>query len=491
MSADISRADLERFRAAIARRTGLFHDDAKFGFLADLLQRRVHKRGASRQDYLSNLETAPADQEIAELARELTVGETYFFRNKEQLGALADALIVPRLSDGGPKTLRLLSAGCASGEEAYSLAILARETIREPGWNIRIDAVDINPAALARAKRASYSRWALRDTPEDIRARWFRANGNEMALDRSIRDGVHFFAGNLASEEMELWGPNRYDAIFCRNVLMYFEPAQMRGVVVRMAQALVPRGLLFLGHAETLRGVSDDFHLLHTHGAFYYRRKSANEMSSVTTRDGGSEQALSDDWADIIGKATDRVTALLIEKSKAPEDSIPILWDKAPALDLMGRERFGEALDYVQASPPPIERDADMLLLEATLLVHSGRVKEAEELCRKLLLLDEFNAGAHYLLALCCEQDGKRESARDHDRVAAYLDASFAMPRLHLGLLAVKSGDRDGARRELACAMMLLEHEEASRILMFGGGFNRRALMDLCRNAMLGSGANA
>jgi chemotaxis protein methyltransferase CheR len=101
-----------------------------------------------------------------------------------------------------------------------------------------------------------------------------------------------------------------------------------------------------------------------------------------------------------------------------------------------------------------------------------------------LLLIDELNAGAHYVLALCREHSGNRERACEHDRVAAYLDPAFAMPRLHLGLLARRAGDRDGARRELAQASILLKREDASRLLLFGGGFNREALFVLCETAL-------
>jgi chemotaxis protein methyltransferase CheR len=106
-----------------------------------------------------------------------------------------------------------------------------------------------------------------------------------------------------------------------------------------------------------------------------------------------------------------------------------------------------------------------------------------------LLLIDELNAGAHYLLALCREHHGHRERAGEHDRVAAYLDPSFAMPRLHLGLLARRAGDRTAACRELAQALLLLRREDASRLLLFGGGFSREALMGLCESSLKECGA--
>ena len=497
MNCVASRLDLERFRAAIVQRIGLQFDDTKLSFLAEVLQRRLDKLGRTGDAYLWKLEREPSSGEIAALARELTVGETYFFRNNEQFRALAEVVFAERIRlHGSPGTLRLLSAGCASGEEAYSMAIVAREAIVEP-WDVAIRAVDLNPVALEKAVRARYSSWALRDTPPDVQRKWFRADGREMILDESVRAAVRFEAGNLADDDPELWQPGVYDAIFCRNVLMYFAPEQMRAVIVRMARSLAPGGFLFLGHAETLRGVSDRFHLRHTHETFYYELKESPEdvcqqpvFAPRPLPLGMPILSLGNDWVDTIRKATDRVAALfpVPAAASAPTAPQPLAWDLAPAFDLLRKERFTEALDYVRAGPRLAERDPDVLLLEATLLVHSGQIVAAEDACLRLLLVDELNAGAHYVLALCREHSGQRDRASEHDRVAAYLDPTFAMPRLHLGLLAGRTGEQDTARHELAQALVLLEREDASRLLLFGGGFNREALMALCESALRESG---
>jgi chemotaxis protein methyltransferase CheR len=495
-----TRLDLERFRAAIVQQIGLQFDDARLGFLGEVLQRRLDKSGHSDNAYLASLEQEPSRSEIAALARELTVGETYFFRNNEQFRALAEVVLTERIRvHHAPKVLRLLSAGCASGEEAYSMAIVARETVTDPSWVIQIRAVDLNPAALEKAARARYSPWAFRDTPLlDLQRKWFRADGRDLILDETVRAAVKFEAANLVSDDFELWQPAAYDAIFCRNVLMYFAPAQMRAVVARIARSLAPGGFLFLGHAETLRGVSDDFHLRHTHETFYYERKDSIEPACLRlpqlgprSISAGTSAALDEAWFETIAKATERVAALVSEPSVASPPACPpsVRWDLAPALDLLRQERFAEALDYVRSGPPQAASDPDLILLEATLLAHGGQFVAAEDACLRLLSVDEFNAGAHYVLALCREHSEHRGQASEHDRVAAYLDPAFAMPRLHLGLLARRAGDRDAARRELAQALVLLKREDASRILLFGGGFNREALVALCESALKENGS--
>jgi chemotaxis protein methyltransferase CheR len=160
-------------------------------------------------------------------------------------------------------------------------------------------------------------------------------------------------------------------------------------------------------------------------------------------------------------------------------------------MELLKKERFADALDLLGCLPVESEQDADALLLRAALLTHHGDLSAAETVCAQLLGQDELNTGAHYLLALCRESAGDRQRALEHYRSAIYLDPGFAMPRLHLGLMARRDGDRDVAIRELRQALVLLKREDASRLLLFGGGFGREALIALCRAELISAGGAA
>ena len=141
--------EVERFRAAITSRLGLQFEDAKLEFLGEVLRGRLKKLNLSGEDYLQRLEDTSTNADIGTLGRELTVGETYFFRNVEQFDALAQ-IVIPKLmrERANVKTLRILSAGCASGEEAYSVALVIRATAMDPEWNVSIRAIDLNAATL-------------------------------------------------------------------------------------------------------------------------------------------------------------------------------------------------------------------------------------------------------------------------------------------------------------------------------------------------------
>ena len=498
-------ADVERFRAAVAQRLGLQFEDAKLESLADVLRRRLDATGYAPEGYLDRLEIGGLPDEVGALAQELTVPETYFFRNNDQYRAFLESALPDRLAaQAGTRRLRILSAGCASGEEAYSIAILIRDAV-DPSWDASILGVDLNPTILEKARRARYSAWSLRETPVPVQQRWFRPEGREFVLDESIRAAVTFEARNLVQENAHLWQPGSYDIVFFRNVFMYFTPEIAHAVIARIGRALKPGGYLFLGHAETLRGLSNDFHLQHTHDTFYYRRRDQLERpmrmstASAPSRAGPAVVPVlvtavvtdavehADTWIDSIRQATERIETLTAPARPRPASLSPVAaaaWDLGRAHELLRQERFTEAIEMMQRLPPESSRDPDVLLLHAALQTHCGQLTDAEEMCQRLLAVDELSAGAHYLLALCREGAGDRTDAVYHNQVATYLDPSFAMPHLHLGLLARRGGDRNTAQRELRQALLLLQREDSSRLLLFGGGFDRETLVALCRTEL-------
>jgi chemotaxis protein methyltransferase CheR len=508
----------QRFRGWIAQRLGLHFDDTKLEFLAEVLDRCAGSKGLALQSYLDRLEGPDIEADLRALVIELTVPETYFFRHIDQFRAFAEvALPEAQAARASIRSLSMLSAGCASGEEPYSLAMLVRERGADRGWNIAIRALDINPAMLAKAARGRYSAWALRETPADSQQRWFRSIGREFELEETIRTAVRFQEVNLAQENPELWAPGLYDVIFCRNVLMYFTPDNAQALVARLTRSLAPGGHLFLGHAETLRGLTNDYHLRHTHGTFYYQRKNAHsdgrregteDLLNRTGHDKAAPRAVfaavtppvdptwTKTWLETIQHASDRIQALterpVAEPSLRGDRGLGAAAQSAAqmplVLELLQKERFSDALDLLGRLPAESDKDTDVLLLRAALLTHSGQLNAAENVCAQLLQRDELNTGAHYLLALCRESAGDRQDAIDHDQSAIYLDPGFAMPRLHLGLMARRAGEWESARRELGQALLLLKREDASRLLLFGGGFGREALLALCRSELLSAG---
>lgn len=499
-----SAADVEGFRSALCRAAGWRFGDDKLPQLEEVLRSRLAAASAPTvAAYLDGVVSTP--HELAEVARALTVSETYFFRDRGQFQAL-DALLRARAATSA-RRLRLLSAGCSTGDEAYSLAIAVREAIADlDAWSVSILGVDLNPAVLDKARKGVFTSWSLRDTTETFRHRYFRDQGGAHGLVDGVREMVTFEHHNLVRPGPGLWRADAFDIVFCRNMLMYLAPAAARDVVAGIARSLVPGGHLFVGHAENLRGLSHDFHLRHTHGTFYYERHASLQGGAVelgpprpSTEQGPPGLAADTTWFEAIARASRRIETL----SRGSADPTP--WtrptppmpagrrastqpDLTPAMDLMKQERFHEALGLLLGAESAGEPDA--LLLRAMLLVSTGDAAGAERQCRQLLALDELNAGAHYIMAICREHAGDAPAAVEHSHAATYLDAQFAMPHLQLGRLARRAGDRVTAERELALALTLLDGEDAARIILFGGGFSRDGLLELCRGELAACGAS-
>ena len=522
MTPVICTSEIEQFRTLVTRHLGFQYDDSRADFLEDVMRQRMQPLGRVRfktcAAYLGHLSASPkGSAEWRALAEQLTVNETFFFRNTDNFLALAELVLPERIrAKSQTKQLRILSAGCASGDEPYSLAIMVREALPDfDAWDVKIMGIDINPAILLKATQARYSEWSLRATSEEVRQRYFRADGANFVLVPEIQKMVRFEERNLVDDDPLFWKSLACDLVFCRNVLMYFTPETARGVVHRIGQALLPGGFLFLGHAETLRGITPEFHLCHTHDTFYYQQRDVGDAARAAAWAAPARPLAKDllpvvaestaNWVDVIGHAATRIAELADVRSRAPDQSVlqdtqtdltspampktpPRAWDLRLVLEAVRQERFADALVLIGSLPADAHEDPDALLLRAALLTNHGRLAESEAACLRLLALDELNAGAHYLMALCREHDGDANDAMEHGLTAIYLDPSFAMPHLHLGILAKRAGDTATAQRELGQALILLASEDASRILLFGGGFSRDALLQLCRTQLHAAG---
>lgn len=520
-----ARTEIELFRTTLTGHLGLQYEDAKLDYLAGVMRQRMqpvgHARFASYSGYLDHLRASPkGSAEWRSLAEQLTVNETFFFRNTDNFLALAETVLPERIrAKARTKQLRILSAGCSSGDEPYSLAIMLREALPDlEAWDVKIIGIDINPAILRKATQARYSEWSLRATSDERRRRYFQSDGADFVLVPDIQKMVSFEERNLVDDDPLFWKSLACDLVFCRNVLMYFSPETARGVVRRIGQALLPGGFLFLGHAETLRGITPEFHLCHTHDTFYYQQRDARDAvakSSWATQPGKPAEDLlptvfesTENWVDVIQQAATRIATLTDARARIRDPNAPHsasapsptqtaevaparAWDLSLVLEAVRQERFAAALELIGSLPADAHADPDALLLRAVLLTNHGRLQESEEVCRRLLAVDELNAGAHYLMALCCEQGGDEGRAIEHGLTAIYLDPGFAMPHLHLGILAKRTGDDTSAQRELGQALVLLANEDASRILLFGGGFSRDALLQLCRTQLRAAGGQA
>jgi chemotaxis protein methyltransferase CheR len=260
----------------VQARFGLSFDGMREEILLSRLRPRLAAlRLHSLMDYYHYLRCHPdREREYASLARQLTNNETYFFREPHHFEIIARHIVNERRESLRSRPLRVLSAGCSSGEEPYSLAIALHDAGLElRGIRWEIDACDLNPDRLARAREAVYDEGSLRACAEADRVRCFEARDGRWSLRERYRRHVRYFEANLAVAETVGWPP--YDAVLCRHMLIYFDEAGFTRTVRLLSRSLAPGGYLLLGHSESLIDRSDEFTPTWLDGAMIYRKLSA------------------------------------------------------------------------------------------------------------------------------------------------------------------------------------------------------------------------
>jgi len=268
----ISETEFHALRDLIRERFGIHYDDTKQFLLQSRLQTRLLKcRVADFSAYARFLTSSPRrEEEWDELASVLSNNETYFFREKAQLEVLCSEVLEESVRAGTP--LRVWSSASSSGEEPYTMAMMLTETHRVTPSNVLIRATDLSPRILERAATGFYRELSFRATPPEMVQKYFRPFEGGFFINDEIKRMVEFSRINLM-DERAVAAMGRFDAVFCRNVLIYFEKPTQKRVVEAFASVLRPGGFLFLGHAESIMRVTDKYEPVVTPKAVYYRRK--------------------------------------------------------------------------------------------------------------------------------------------------------------------------------------------------------------------------
>ncbi len=266
-------------------------DERRTPFLQDRLQRRLKECHLdSFYSYYRLLISQQGKQELSRLLENLTVNETSFFRNKAQLELFQRDVIediLRRKQERRDYSVRIWSAGCSTGQEPYTLAMLVADALsyyylRNPPpyesplpkplipapWRVEVLASDINYSVLRAAQDGSYNEHQMSGVDYGYRLRYFDKVGDRYAAKKNVKELVHFDFHNLKTEYL----PQRNDIIFCRNVMMYFDEAEQKRLVEKFYRCLNPQGYLFVGHAESLLGLTEKFQMVHNHSGTAYQR---------------------------------------------------------------------------------------------------------------------------------------------------------------------------------------------------------------------------
>ena len=443
-------SELARLQLLLSRAAGLVFDASRRESLGYSIGERLRVTGiASVADYL-DLVCASGSTERQRLIDEVTIQETHFFRNPPQMRALR-AHVLPELvreADGRGRRLRIWSAGCSTGEEPYTIAMMLRELLPSTaGWDVKVIATDISENALDAARTATYGSRAVQLASEGEVARFFvpTADGR-FEVRPEIRALVEFRHGNLVLDpppEGEL------DLVLCRNVTIYFSRETTRALMGRLHTALRDGGYLFLGHSETLWQVSEDFRLVSLgtgdSAAFVYRR------------------------LDTTGSAERRT--VLPDRRTLQELPVPVEHRTSVRRSRLGVEVPPQAVRS-DTAPDPVSGIRQAL--------SEGRYDDAARLARLAGDEEPLRADLHYLLGLALADQGLDAEALPALRRAIYLRPASGLAHFLLAGALARCGDRVAAAREYRAAAQTLGRDPAEAAAPELGGRSARELAALC-----------
>ncbi len=491
-------SDYRRIASFIEAETGLIFPESKKRFLLKVVCDASRNLGYPNPSVLIGQigNKKLSRQALDTLIAHLTVGETYFFRDKAFFQVLKDDIFRgliyhPRRPD---KSIRVWSAGCASGEEPYSIAMLMEEmSYRISGIPMTIIGSDINPFFLEKARKGLYTHWSFRETPKTILNRYFeKKDENHFEIKPGIREMVRFVRLNLAKEKdygMVLRFNDPFDLVICRNVLMYFSPSIRQKVVDKLIRILDRNGWLVVGPAETAFIDSPEMTPVRFKNTIFFRKgpprrternyiepiqPGYNQHQALARRTPAGLPASISPPVVPFRRKTDRVTK---------KDSLEILKEAQAAYN-KGDYRNSSSL-LLELVKRDASRNDDLLIATSGMLLlvrsyaNMGEMDEASFWCKEALKAEPLNPEAHFLSAIIAQEEGRMEEAAQALKRAIYLDPDFIMAHFSLALQMKNTGRAKAAEKYLSTVKSLLAEMDPEQTVPFSEGLTAKRLSEM------------
>ncbi len=399
--------------ALLRREMGLNPASVGEGTVAHAMRRRMAAVGCTdAADYATRL--GASQEELQELIEEVAVPETWFFREDSAFECLRQHVQQVLQSAGKPRVLHFACLPCATGEEAYSIAMSLLDMGLPPA-GFRVHALDISYRALIRAQQGLYGEYSFRGADQRLRARYFQTAADAYQVDQAVRDQVSFYQGSALALPSP-FNALTYDVVFCRNLLIYLDAEARQRVVAGLKGMLAADGILLVGHSETSIVLHEGF-VRSANGALRVGRVAALPASPPPAR----RQPRVPGAARAAGKAAGRSPATRPTPLATP-DALSRVADVANAAGLATDDRGGDDLGQIRA------------------LADAGQLDEAAARCAELVRAGMHSAELYCLQGLVGNAQGNPVAARACFRKALYLDPALADARLQLSLLDQRSG---------------------------------------------------
>jgi chemotaxis protein methyltransferase CheR len=476
----------------IAARTALHFPRERWGELEQKMISAAKEFGfTNEEEFVQWLVSSSLTMDQIEiLASHLTIGETYFWREPQIFDALEDTILpeLIRSREHNERRIRIWSAGCATGEEPYSIAIaLSRLIPSIQDWRITILATDINPRILRRATAGVYSKWSFRNAPRWLKEGYFRSNGDgKYEILPKIREMVTFAYLNLAEDvyPSSLNNTSAMDIIFCRNVLMYFTEERAVQVGDGLYKSLVEGGWLLVGASELSHQIFPQFVSVNFPGAIAYRkdRQEFRQPAIVQLEE--------------ISPQERRIQPLLkfaVDDEQIAQLPQPCESTMMPVGDSeSGQQSVSEAALNLRVprSSTDVEKKLEndetpqALGLSVRKLANQGKLAEALVLCEKAIAAFKLDPALYYLRATILQEQTMYSDAITALKRALYLDPNFVLAHFALGNLSLRQGNVSAAKKCFRNVLALLSTCGQEDILPESEGLTAGRLREIIRATM-------
>jgi len=421
-----------KFKELISSRYGLsFSEDKKRQLESAVLSAFSESKFSNLDSYYASLAngTSPGEK-LQKLVNMLTVGETHFYRNQAHINALRHQILPEIIKrNNSSKTLRIWSAGCSTGEEPYTIAMLLHEILPDiNSWQISLLGSDINSEVLVKAQRAMYGDWSFRNTPESVRSSYFQSINGKYQLRDKIRRMVTFKRHNLMDFHDY---PGVLDLILCRNVTIYFKREVIQKIAAKFHDVLVDGGWLLVGHSEPATDIYQRFNMKSFPGSVVYQKPDGQIIPTVTVtcprakfKGTLSSQVKSIPKSklkkkEVGAKQRERASPLLISNEKPSVKRTPTLVERSTspyetAVKLMDKSDYGRAVakfqEQLQLQPTHVESYYRLALIHQ----QQEEWDDAIDMLKKAIYIERHFVLGHFILANLYRKTGKRQLAKKY-----------------------------------------------------------------------------
>lgn len=470
------QSQIEPLRPWFEAETGMDFSGNRVQRLCDAVDKVLAQRATPAT--IERLLTDPQQRGnvLEQVTAELTVGESFFFRNEHHFRALREQVLPEILRDNAEKReVRIWSAGCATGEEPYSLAILLDQVLgSHHDWKVSILGTDLNPDFLARAREARYRPWSFRHTNIDRDQNYFSQDSDTVRLAPKVRETARFNYLNLVKDvyPSPLTGTLGLDLIVFRNVAIYLKPEVTKRIIQRFHQSLRPGGWLLLGETEVSLAPTEGFEARRFEQATFHQKACSVEPATDTP------QLSMPVLADLVAVRSLQQPAMTAVPSLP--DWVP-LPKKRPAavratesstqqIDRLLAER---KLDDAERSIKRLtnkQQRAKSLFRLAQELLKCAAITRARQMLDHCLADEPLMIEAQLLYASFAEEAGDLAAAEEAYRRALYIDRNCTMAHFHLALVLQLKGDAAGYGRSVKTTLKLIDNQDPHELVQYGEG---------------------